>query len=358
MRPKLTSTLIVAIVFLMGWGLAAAEPLKLAFVYVSPVGDVGWTRSHDDARRHLESLYGDRIETRIVESVAEGAASRQVITDLAQAGMDMIFTTSWGYMVPTEKVANVYPNVKFEHATGLRRGDNLSTYANRAYEGRYLAGILAGRMTQSNKIGYVAAYPVVEVIRGINAFTLGVRSVNPNAEVHVAWSHAWYNPSKASALANQLIDQGVDVMTQHTDSPAPLQAAEARGVMAIGYHTDMSAYAPNHHLASVVHNWRGIYEQRLAAFEKNAWTSQPVWLGLKEDAIKLASISARVPSTVVAEVEQAKQAIIQGERDIFAGPVLNHRGRTKVRDGKRLDDDDLNRMNWFVQGVQGDLTTF
>ena len=338
--------------------LVLANPLKVAFVYVSPVGDAGWTRSHDDARRHLEQVYGEQIETRIVEGVAEGAASRKVITELAESGADMIFTTSWGYMVPTQRVASMYPNTVFEHATGLRRGENLSTYATRAYEGRYLAGVLAGQMTKSNKIGYVAAYPIVEVIRGINAFTLGAKSVNPDIEVHVEWIKSWYNPAKSAAMANKLLNLGVDVMAQHTDSPEPIKAAAARGVYAIGYHTDMSAFAPQHHLASVIHDWSGIYEQRVASLKSDEWSASMVWPGLKEGAVKLASISPKVPAVAVKAVDAAKSAIISGDLKIFSGPIKTHRGRTKIRAGRVLTDDELLRMNWYVEGVKGDLRSF
>lgn len=338
--------------------IVAAQPLKVAFVYVSPVGDAGWTRSHDDARRHLEQVYGNQIETHFVEGVAEGSASRKVITDLAESGADMIFTTSWGYMVPTQRVASMYPDTVFEHATGIRRGDNLSTYANRAYEGRYLAGILAGKMTKSHKIGYVAAYPIVEVIRGINAFTLGAKSVNPDVEVHVEWIKSWYDPAKSTAMANKLVDKGVDVMAQHTDSSEPLKVAEARGIYSIGYHTDMSAFAPNHHLASVVHDWSRIYEQRVASLKTDQWASSMVWPGLKEGAVKLASVSNQVPSETLAALELAKSDIISGRLKIFTGPINTHRGRTKIRAGRELTDDELLRMNWYVEGVKGDLRSF
>lgn len=350
--------LVVVLAALMISMSVIGKPLKVAFVYVSPVGDAGWTRSHDDARKSVERHFGEDVETHFVEGVAEGAASRKVITQLAEQGADMVFTTSWGYMVPTQRVASMFPDTRFEHATGLRRGDNLSTYANRAYEGRYLAGVLAGRTTKSNKIGYVAAFPVVEVIRGINAFTLGARSVNPEVEVHVKWTRSWYNPAKATQLADLLMDQGVDVMAQHTDSTAPLVAAEKRGVYAIGYHTDMSSFAPRYHLGSVIHDWSGIYKERIEALKNDRWQSKGIWPGLKEGAVDLVSLHSDVPQSTRNELNVIKGKLAANEQVIFKGPILNHKGRKKVRRGRTLSDDELIRMNWFVAGVKGNLVTF
>lgn len=336
----------------------AADPLKVAFVYVSPVGDVGWTYSHDEGRRYLEQMYGANIETKIVESVPEGREAREVFERLAEEGNDIIFTTSWGYMVSSQRTASMYPNVKFEHATGLRRGDNLSTYSTRAYEARYLSGVIAGRMTKSNRVGYVAAYPVAEIIRGINAFTLGVRSVNPNAVVDVQWTKSWYAPAVANKITHKLIDDGADIVTQHIDSPTPVKVAEARGVYAIGYHSDMSKFGSRAHLLSVTHNWGKIYAQRVAALQSNQWSPKDLWPGLKEGTSKLTSISPIIPASILKEVEAIKAGVISGEQVIFAGPINNTRGRTKVRDGRALSDDELLRMNWFVEGTIGDTKVY
>ncbi len=337
---------------------ANTSPLKVAFVYVSTVGDAGWSRSHEDARVYLEKTFGKNIETTFVENVPVGKEARKVFDRLAQEGQDVIFATSYGYMVSSQRVASMYPNVKFEHATGLRRGDNLSTYGTRAYEARYLSGIVAGRMTNSDKIGYVAAYPIPEIIRGINAFTLGVRSVNPDAEVEVKWTKSWYNPTKAAKLTHQLIDDGADIITQHTDSPEPVKVANERGVYAIGYHSDMSEFGPKTHLMSVTHNWGKIYAKRIEAMQDESWKSSDLWMGLKEGTSGLTSISRIIPNAVMKEVNTAKQQIIAGNRNIFAGPIKNNRGRMRVRENNRLTDDELQRLNWYVEGTTGDLRIY
>lgn len=335
-----------------------AKPLKVAFVYVGPVGDSGWSKSHDLGREHIEQVFGQRIQTQIVESVPPGRAATETIESLVEQGADLIFTTSWGFMVPTDKAAQAHPDTLFEHATGIRRGDNLSTYANRAYQGRYLAGVVAGAMSKSGQIGYVAAHPVVEIIRGINAFTLGVRSVNPDAQVHVEWTRSWYDPGTETRLTNSLINAGADVIAQHTDSPAPTQTAERRGVYSIGYHTDMSAYAPKHHLLSVVHNWGTVYEQRIQAALDHSWQSGDVWQGLDSGAIRLTDLHPDVPVAIRERVQQERESLLSGEQPIFAGPIRNHRGRIKVREQVVLSDLDLTHMDWFVNGVRGELRSF
>jgi basic membrane lipoprotein Med (substrate-binding protein (PBP1-ABC) superfamily) len=332
-------------------------PLKVAFVYVSPVGDVGWTYSHDLGRQYAEEHLGDTVRTQFFESVPEGRKAREILRKLAQKN-DVIFATSWGYMVSMEQVAKQYPDVKFEHATGIRHGNNLSTYATRIYEARYLSGIVAASMSKTNRIGYVAAFPVPEVIRGLNAFTLGAQSINPDIEVAVQWTKAWYAPKRATQLSHALIDGGADVLAQHTDSPAPVEVAETRGVYAIGYHSNMSPYGPNAHLVSVTHDWGLFYHKRIKSFMDNSAKTEDSWTGLKEGSVKLSAISSAVPNHVMEKVEQAKQKISSGELNIFAGPIKNHKGRVRVKVAKTLTDDALKRMSWYVAGINGDLKIY
>ena len=334
-----------------------AVPLKVAFVYVSPAGDAGWSYSHDLGRQYLEQQFGDQIQTKVVESVPEGRQARNVLADLAK-DHDIIFSTSWGYMIPAQRTAEQFPNVKFEHATGLRRGDNLSTYATRAYEARYLSGMIAAAMSESGKIGYVAAHPIAEVIRGINAFTLGAQSINPEITVQVEWTNAWYAPSVSRAKSNKLIDEGADVLAHHVDTPTPVKVAQERGVYAFGYHSDMSEFGPKSHLASVVHDWGKIYEKRIAALTDDTWSSQDLWSGLKQSTSKLVSINPLIPQWVMDKVEIAKTEIMEGKRQIFTGPIKNHRGRVRLKEGRQLSDVDLQRMNWYVQGIEGKLKFF
>jgi basic membrane lipoprotein Med (substrate-binding protein (PBP1-ABC) superfamily) len=334
------------------------QPLKVAFVYVAPVGDAGWTLSHDLGRQHVQQLFGERIETQFVEAVAPGRNATEVLEQLVEQGNDMIFTTSWGYMVPTDRVAQSHPNVLFEHATGIRRGDNLSTYANRAYQGRYLAGMVAGAMSESGKIGYVAAHPVVEIIRGINAFTLGARSVNPEVEVAVEWSRSWYDPATEARLTHGLINDGADIIVQHTDSPTPVRVAERRGVYSMGYHTDMSPFAPERHLLSVVHQWGPIYEQRIRAALQNEWQAGDVWPGLEAETVALTGWHQDIPAEVRQQVEAVRAQFSNGERRVFVGPINNYRGRTQVREEHELSDLELTHMDWFVEGTRGDLRSF
>jgi len=334
-----------------------AAPIKAAFVLVGPANYVGWSYSHDQGRRYLEQKFGAQVETEFVEFVAEGRASRKVLQDLADKN-DIVFATSVGYMIPTERVARDNPNVMFEHATGSRQGDNLTNYATRAYQPRYLSGLIAGSMTKSGKIGYVAAHPIPEVIRGINAFTLGVREVNPSAEVEVVWTKAWYNPEKDVALANKLIESGADVLTHHTDSSSVAEFAEKKNIAVIGYHSDMSEFAPNNHLASVVHNWGPYYAERIQALLDNKWQPGSQWTGMAESTSKLISLNQKIPANVRTLVANKQAALMAGKLDVFAGPIKNYRGRVRIKTGKSLSDDKLLRMNWYVEGVTGSLLSF
>ena len=333
----------------------AADPFKVGFVYVGPVGDHGWTYSHDVGRQAIESEFGDEVETTFVESVPEGADAERVIRKLASSGHKLIFTTSFGYMNPTLKVARDFPDVKFEHATGYKRSDNLSTYGARFYEGRAVIGTMAGMMTKTNTVGYIGSFPIPEVVRGINSFTIAMRKVNPEAQVKVVWVNSWYDPGKEADAAKALIDQGADIITQHTDSPAPLQVAEERGVYGFGQASDMSAFAPKAQLTSIIDNWDAYYIDRTRAAMDGSWTSTDTWDGIKEGMVAFPEYSADVPDDVKAAAEVVREGIIDGSLHPFQGPILNQAGEEILAEGEVLDDGTLLGMNYYVQGVQGDL---
>ena len=332
-----------------------AEPLNIGFVYVGPVGDAGWSYGHDAARKAVEEKFGDKVKTTYVESVAEGADSARVIRNLAQKGNELIFTTSFGYMNPTLKVARKFPKVKFEHATGYKQGKNVGNYMARAYQGRYLTGLVAGSMTKSNTLGYVASFPIPEVVRGINAFTKGAREVNPNVKVKVIWISSWYDPAKEREAAETLMLQGADVLTQHTDSAAVIQAAEANGKYAIGYHTDMSAYGKKAHLTSTVHNWAPLYIAKAEAVMQGNWESQSLWYGIKEGVTDIAPFNPAIPADIQTLVENKKAQLKAGEIQVFTGPIKDQQGTVRVSAEQSLSDEDLKGMNWHVEGVESKL---
>jgi len=333
----------------------AQEPLKIGFVYVSPIGDAGWTYQHELGRRQLEAALGAKIKTSFVESVPEGADAERVIRQFASGGHNLIFTTSFGYMNPTVKVAKQFPKVTFEHATGYKTAKNLGTYLARFYEGRYLTGIVAGKVTKSNIVGYVAAFPIPEVVRGIDAFTLGLRSVNPAAEVRVIWVNSWYDPGKEREAAETLIAQGADIVTQHTDSTAPVQAAEDKGVHAIGYHSDMSKYGPKAHLTAATHVWGDFYIKTAKAVLDGTWKSAEVWGGIKEGMIELAAFGPGVPQDVRDLVKAKEAEIAAGTLHPFAGPVKDQDGNVKIPAGSTMSDKDMLAIDWYVEGVVGKL---
>ena len=333
----------------------AAEPLKIDFVYVSPIGDAGWTSQHEVARQQMQTALGGRVESKYIENVPEGGESERVIRQFAADGYGLIFTTSFGYMNPTVKVAKRFPNVIFEHATGYKRADNVGTYMARFYQGRYLAGIVAGRMTQSNVAGYVAAFPIPEVLRGINAFTLGMRSVNPEAQVKVVWTSSWFDPGREREAAEVLVTQGADVVTHHTDSTAVVQVAEEKGVYAVGYHSDMSNYGANAHLTAVTHHWGELYIQLAQEVLDGSWESRDIWGGIREGMISLAPLNAAVPEPLVQEVAEQEAAIRAGTLHPFQGPITNQAGEMMVPEGTTMTDAELLKMEWYVEGVQGQL---
>ena len=333
----------------------AADPFKVGFVYVGPIGDHGWTYRHDQGRLAIEAEFGDAVETTYVESVSEGADAGNVIRQLASTGHDLIFTTSFGYMNPTLKVAKQFPNVKFEHATGYKRADNLATYSARFYEGRAVLGTMAGMMTKSNVIGYIASFPIPEVVRGINAFSIAMRKVNPDAEIKVVWVNTWYDPGKEGDAAKALIDQGADIITQHTDSPAPLQVAEARGVYGFGQASDMSQFAPKAQLTSIIDDWNPYYIERTRAAMEGTWESTDTWTGIKDGMVGFPEYGPSVPADVAAAADVVRDSIVDGSLHPFQGPVKNQAGEVIVAEGEVMSDADMLRMDWYVEGVQGSL---
>ncbi|MES2242756.1 MAG: BMP family ABC transporter substrate-binding protein [Pseudomonadota bacterium] len=333
----------------------AKEPLKIGFVYVAPLTDAGWVRQHDDARKAVEAALGDRVKTTYVENVPEGADAERVIRDLASQGHRLIFTPSFGYMEPTLKVAKDFPDVKFESITGYKTAPNVAVANARYYEGRYLAGIAAGRLASS--AGYVAGFAIPEVIQGINAFTLGMRSVNPKAEVKVVWLGAWFDPPREREAAMTLFNQGVEVMAFHTGSTAVMSAAQERGKLAIAYHSDMRKVAPEAQVLAVTHQWGDYYTRRAQAVLDGSWKSGAVWGGVKEGMIRIDSFGPKVPKKVVEEVLARQKDIAAGKLHPFRArtPLLDNEGREVLAAGKTLSDEQILGMNFLVQGVQGKL---
>jgi simple sugar transport system substrate-binding protein len=332
------------------------SPVKAAFVYVTPVFDAGWTRQHDEGRKAVEKALGTAVKTTVVDNVAEGTDSERVVRDLAQQGHDVIFTTSFGYMEPTLKVAKEFPNVKFESITGYKTDVNVSVANARYYEGRYLAGVAAGRMTQSNVAGYVAGFPIPEVLQGLNAFTLGMRSVNPKAQVKVIWLNSWFDPAKERDAAFTLFNQSVDVITFHTASNAVMVAAQERGKMAIAYHSDMRKVAPEAQLMAVTHEWGAYYTRRVTDVQKGQWRSGNVWAGLKEGMIRVGDFGPKLPAKVRDEIAKVQQDIAQGKRHPFQGPIADNEGKTIAAVGQKLSDVQILNMNYGVAGVVGKVS--
>lgn len=334
----------------------AEEPLKVAFVYVEPVGDSGWSYQHDLARRELEKHFGSRIRTTFVENVPAMADAERVIRQLAAAGNKLIFTTSFGYMEPTLKVAKLFPKVYFEHSTGYKTAPNVSTYEARFHEGAYLLGVLAGKTTRSNTLGFVGSFPIPEVIRNINAFTLGARSVNPAVRTKVIWVDTWYDPGKERQAAETLIAQGADVLAQNTDSPAVVQTAERKGVHAFGWDSDMSKYGPRAQLTANTQNWAVYYIDEVQKVLDGKWTGgrSTAW-GLEENMVVLTPLNKSVPEDVAKLFEERKQAIATRKLDIFAGPIRDNTGVQRVAAGAALPHKEVMSINWYVEGVEGSV---
>lgn len=331
---------------------AAQPPLKVGFVYVSPVGDAGWTAQHNAGREQMAKALGPRVSTTLVEKVPEGADAERVIRDLAQQGHKLIFTTSFGYMNPTLKVADEFKGVNFEHATGYKTAPNVNTYNARFYEGRYLAGMIAGRMSKTGTLGYVAAFPIPEVLQGINAFVLGARAVNPKVQLRVVWISTWYDPGKERDAANTLMGQGADVITHHTDSTAVVAAAEEKKKMAVAYHSNMAKFGPTAQLVAVTHHWGNYYTHRAQAALDNTWKVAPVWGGISEGFIKLEGYSDKLPKELVEAVKARESELISGKFHPFTGPIKSQDGKEILASGP-MSNDQLQTMNYYVEGVIG-----
>ena len=332
---------------------AKPEPLKVAFAYVGPVGDAGWTFAHDNARKAIEAEFGDRIVTSFVENVPESADAERVMRDLVGQGNKLIFGTTFGYMEPMLKVAADSKDVKFEHATGYKTADNMRTYDSRTYEGAYMAGVIAGSMTKSNTLGVVASIPIPEVIRNINSFTLGAQSVNPKVKTKVVWVNKWFDPPKEGEGAQSLISGGADVLFQNTDSGAVLQKAEEKGKLAFGWDSDMSKFGPNSHLASAVINWTPYYSKAVKDALDGTWQTGGVWWGVKEGAIDLVSISDKVPAEVKDKVAKIKAGLTDGSFVIWKGPIVGQDGKEVLAKDVVADDKFLSGVNFYIKGVEG-----
>ena len=337
---------------------AVPAPLKIGFVYVAPLTEAGWVHQHEVGRLAVKAALGNQVQTTYVENVAEGADAERVIRDLARQGNQLIITPSFGYMEPTLKVAAEFPQVRFESVTGYKTAPNVAAANARYYEGRYLAGIAAGRVTRSNVAGYVAGFPIPEVLQGINAFTLGMRSVNPKAVVKVIWLNAWFDPARERDAAMTLFNQSADVVAFHTGSGAIMTAAQERGKWAVAYHSDMRKLAPDAQLIAVTHNWEAYYIARARAALDGTWKSGSVWGGVKEGMVKAGDFGRRVPKSVQNEVVKAEAAIAAGKLHPFHATktVLDNTGRPVIPAGTTLTDAQILDMNWLVDGVQGKAT--
>ena len=331
------------------------EPLKIAFAYVGPVGDGGWTFAHDTARKALEKEYGDKIVTSFVENVPESADAERVIRDMASQGNKLIFGTTFGYMETMLKVAPDFKDVKFEHATGYKTAENMRTYDSRTYEGAYMAGVIAGKMTKSNVLGVVASVPIPEVIRNINSFTLGAQSSNPKIKTKVVWVNEWFNPPKETEAATSLINGGADVLFQNTDSPAVLKTAESKGKRAFGWDSDMTAYGPKAHLASAIINWGPYYTKTVKDVLEGKNASTQSWWGVKEGAIDIVSIADDVPADTKAKVEAVKAGLKDGSFVIWKGPIMDNTGKEQIAKDAVADDKFLGGLSFYVKGVEGKI---
>jgi basic membrane protein A and related proteins len=329
------------------------EPLKIAFAYVGPVGDAGWTYAHDQGRKAVEAEFGDKVKTSYVENVPEAADAERVIRQMVSEGNKLVFGTTFGYMDPMMKAAADTKDVKFEHATGFKTADNMRTYDSRTYEGAYLAGIVAGGMTKSNTLGVVGSIPIPEVIRNINSFTLGAQSVNPKIKTKVVWIGKWFDPPKEGEAAQSLINQGADVLFQNTDSTAVLQTAEKNKKMAFGWDSDMSSFAKEAHLASAVINWGPYYKKAVKDALDGSWKTTQEWWGVKQGAIDLVSVSDKVPADVKAKVDAARAGLKDGSFHPWKGPIVGQDGKNAVEKDVTPDDKFMLGINFYVKGVDG-----
>ena len=333
----------------------AADPLKAGFVYIGPTGDHGWTYSHDQGRKRLEADSAGKVKTTFVENVPETADAERVFRDLAQKGHKVVFGTSFGYMNQMVKVAKAFPKTVFMHATGYKTAPNLGVYDVRTYEGSYMLGVVAGKMTKNNKLGIVASIPIPEVIRNINAFTIGARSVNPNATTRVIWVNSWFDPGKEREAALALIAQGSDVLMQNTDSPAVVQTAQEKGVLAFGWDSDMSKFGGKAHLAASILNWDVIYKKVVNEVQAGTWKSGDLWWGVKEGAVNIDNFGAVVPADVKKLAEERRDGLKSAKLHPFTGPLKDQSGKVFLAAGKVYTDPELKKMNFYVEGVEGSI---
>ena len=333
----------------------AAEPLKAGFVYIGPTGDHGWSYSHDQGRKALEEQSGGAVKTTAVENVPETADAERVFRDLAQKGYKVVFGTSFGYMNQMVKVSKAFPKTVFMHATGYKTAPNLGVYDVRTYEGAYMLGVVAGKMSKSDKLGIVASIPIPEVIRNINAFTIGARSVNPKITTRAIWVNAWFDPGKEREAALALISQGCDVLMQNTDSPAVVQAAQEKGVLAFGWDSDMSKFGGKAHLAASILHWGVIYKKVADEVQAGTWKTGDLWWGVKEGAVNIENFGTEVPADVKKLAEERRDAIKADKLHPFTGPLKDQSGKVFLAAGKVYADADLKKMNFFVEGVEGSV---
>jgi basic membrane protein A and related proteins len=335
---------------------AQTDPVKAAFVYVGPIGDFGWSYEHNESRLAVEEHFGDAVETSYVESVPEGADAERVMTQMALSGADIIFTTSFGYMDATNTVAAQFPEVKFEHATGYRRDHpNVSTYSARFYEGRAVIGHIAGHMTESNIVGYIASYPIPEVIRGINAAYLHAKEVNPDVEFRVVWAFTWFDPAVEADAAQALIDQGADVIMQHTDSTAPMTVMAEAGVIGFGQASDMAAFAPAPRVTSIIDNWAPYYIDRVQAVIDGTWESTDTWDGIATGMVEIGEMTEAIPAEVRESAQAIADAIAAGDYHPFTGPINRQDGSVWLAEGEVADDGTLLGMDFYVEGLTGEI---
>ena len=346
--------LIVALALMLTVAAFGHDKLKVGFVYVGPIGDHGWTYQHHDGLLAVQEEFGDHVETIYVENIAEGPDAERAITRMAREGAGLIFTTSFGFMDPTINVAARFPDVKFEHATGYKRADNVAIYSARFYEGRYIIGQIAAQMSESGVAGYIASFPIPEVVRGINAFLLGAQTIDPDFKLKVVWVNTWFDPGKEADAAKVLIGQGADIITQHTDSTAPLQIAEEQGVVGFGQASDMITFAPSAQLTAVIDEWAPYYVARTRAVLEGTWESTDTWDGIAPGMVRMAEYT-NMPDEVKALAMETEAMIASGELHPFKGPIYNQEGEMVIGEGEVLDDGTLLGMNWYVQGVDDKL---
>jgi len=350
-----TSALALGLSALAGAALAN-DPLKVGFIYIGPVGDHGWTFTHDQARLEVEQHFGDAVQTSYVENVAYGADAERVMTQMALSGVDMIFATSFGYGPDVNAVAQRFPDLAFEHATGyIQEAPNVSLYNARFYEGRAVIGHIAGRMTETNTIGYIASFPIPEVVMGINSAYLHARAVNPDVQFRVVWAYSWYDPAQEAAAAEALIEQGADILMQHTDSTAPVTIAQDRGILAFGQASDMTAFAPEAHLSAILDEWAPYYIERIQARIDGTWEAGNVWQGIGDGMVGFAPFNERIPADVLAEAEAMIEEIRSGAYHPFTGPINRQDGSEWLAEGVVAPDGDLLGMNFYVEGMSGDV---